>query len=77
MDAALMKYTIILEKAPNNYSAYVPDLPGCVAAGDTREETIRLIQEAVQEHIALLQELGDPVPEPTSEAHTVEAHAAD
>jgi predicted RNase H-like HicB family nuclease len=54
MDAALMKYTIILEKAPNNYSAYVPDLPGCVAAGDTREETIRLIQEAVQEHIALL-----------------------
>ena len=56
-------YTAIIEKTGNGYSAYVPDLPGCVAAGDTRDETEALIREAVTYHLELLRESGDPVPE--------------
>ena len=59
-----MTYTVIIEKTGNGYSAYVPDLPGCVAAGDTREETEALIRDAVTYHLELLRESGDPVPEP-------------
>ncbi len=66
-----MTYTAIIEKALNGYSAYVPDLPGCVAAGDTREETEALIREAVTYHLELLRESGDPVPEPEATAALV------
>ena len=59
-----MTYTVVIEKTGNGYSAYVPDLPGCVAAGDTREETEALIQEAVTYHLETLRESGDPIPEP-------------
>jgi predicted RNase H-like HicB family nuclease len=59
-----MKYVVVYEQTPNNWSAYVPDLPGCVAAGDTRAETEQLIHEAIQLHIASLREHGEPVPEP-------------
>ena len=55
-----MKYTVVIEKTGNGCSAYVPDLPGCVAAGDTREETEELIREAIVYHLALLREVGDP-----------------
>ena len=68
-----MRYAIIIEKAGDNYSAYVPDLPGCVAAGDTPEETERLLSEAIRLHIEGLREDGQPVPEPTSIAEYVEA----
>jgi predicted RNase H-like HicB family nuclease len=65
------EYTVIYEWTGKNYSAYVPDLPGCVAAGDTLEETEQLIREAIQLYIEALSEQGDPVPEPTVKAGTV------
>lgn len=61
-------HTVILERGPKNWSAYVPDLPGCVAAAKTRAETERLIREAIEFHIEGLRADGDPVPEPTSDA---------
>lgn len=59
-----MRYTIVVEKAENNYSAYVPYLLGCVATGDTVEETEREIHEAIEFHIEGLIEDGLPVPQP-------------
>lgn len=61
-----MRYAIVVEKAENNYSAYVPDLPGCVATGLTVEETEREIREAIELHIEGLIEDGLPIPQPTS-----------
>jgi predicted RNase H-like HicB family nuclease len=68
-----MRYAIIIEKANGNYSAYVPDLPGCVATGATREETEQRIREAIRFHIDGLREDGQPIPEATSIAEYVEA----
>ena len=67
-----MKYTVIIEKGPTSYGAYVPDLPGCVAVADTREEVSTLIQEAVASHLELLAEDGQPIPEPRSSAQLVD-----
>ncbi|MDP2762271.1 MAG: type II toxin-antitoxin system HicB family antitoxin [Sideroxyarcus sp.] len=61
-----MRYAIVLEKGTNNYSAYVPDLPGCVATGFTVEETEREIREAIGFHIEGLIEDGLPIPQPAS-----------
>ena len=61
-----MRYAIVVEKAENNYSAYVPDLPGCVATGFTVEETEREIREAIGFHIEGLIEDGLPIPQPAS-----------
>lgn len=61
-----MKYTVIYETTSTGYSAYVPDLPGCVAAGATRAEVERLIESAVHEHVRMLRELGQPVPPATT-----------
>jgi predicted RNase H-like HicB family nuclease len=61
-----MRYAIVVEKAGNNYSAYVPDLPGCVATGTTVEETEREIREAIEFHIEGLREDGLLVPHPSS-----------
>jgi len=61
-----MRYAIVLEKAANNYSAYVPDLPGCVATGHTVEETEREIREAIEFHIEGLREDGLLIPQPES-----------
>ncbi len=68
-----MRYGIVIEKAADNYSAYVPDLPGCVATGDTPEETEELIREAIRMHVEGLREDGLPVPEPTSILEYIEA----
>ena len=68
-----MKYLVVVEKAGRNYSAYVPDLPGCVATGATAEETQRNIREAVAMHIEGLREDGLPVPEPQTQAEFVDA----
>ena len=68
-----MKYVAIIEKGPTSYGAYLPDLPGCVAAGDTYEETETLIREAVVLHLELMGEHGDPIPAPTCTAIVVEA----
>ena len=66
-----MKYTIIIEKGPTSYGAYIPDLPGCVAAGDTREEVISLVTAAA-DHVELMAEHGETIPEPASSAIEVE-----
>jgi predicted RNase H-like HicB family nuclease len=58
-----MQYAVVVEKTGNGYSAYVPDLPGCVAAARTRAETERLIREAIQFHLEGLRENGDPIPQ--------------
>ena len=66
-----MSYTAIIEKTHNGYSAYVPDLPGCVAAADTRKETEALIHEAVTLHLDMLRTNGEPIPEPLTTARLV------
>ena len=68
----LKKYAVVIEKAEGNYSAYVPDLPGCVAVGDTVPECNAAIQEAIEAHIRVMHDEGLPVPEPTSVAAEVE-----
>jgi predicted RNase H-like HicB family nuclease len=67
-----MKYAVIIEKAKNNLAAYVPDLPGCVAVGDSREEVLREIKEAIAFHLEGMREDGLPIPEPSSAAEYVE-----
>ena len=67
-----MRYAIVVERAVNNYSAYVPDLPGCVATGATMEETEQLIREAIELHLAGLREDGLPIPQPSSQVVYVE-----
>ncbi len=71
-----MLYTIVIERAPKNYAAYVPDLPGCVATGDTREDAIREIRQAIRHHIDSLREHGEPVPEPHCTSTVVDVAAA-
>ena len=60
-----MKYAVVIEKGPESFGAYVPDIPGCVAVGETRSDVVRLIQEAVEMHLQGLQEQGDEIPLPT------------
>ena len=67
-----MKYTVVIERTDNGYSAYAPDLPGCVAAGDSVVEVEELIREAIILHVESLREHGDPVPEPQTSAALVE-----
>ena len=68
-----MRYGVVIEKAEGNYSAYVPDLPGCVATGSTPEEAEEQIRQAIRFHLKGLREDGLPVPEPTSIFEYVEA----
>jgi len=67
-----MKYLVVIEKGGNSFGAYVPDLPGCAAVGETREEALQLIREAVDLHLSSLKEHGDPVPEPASSTEYVQ-----
>ena len=64
----MKEYTVIYEKADSNYSAYVPDLPGCVTTGATLEETETNMREAIELYIDTLREDGKPIPEPTTKA---------
>ena len=64
----MKEYTVIYEWAGNNYSAYVPDLPGCIACGDTLEETKALIKGAIELYIEELKKDGKAIPEPTKKA---------
>ena len=68
-----MKYLVVIEKANANYSAYLPDLPGCIATGKSKEEARQNIIEALAIHIEGLKEDGLPVPEPASEADYIAA----
>ena len=67
-----MRYAVIVEKGPESYGAHVPDLPGCVAAGESREEVMSLIQEAMAFHIEGLKRDGLPVPPPSSAVEFVD-----
>ena len=71
-----MEYLVVLEQSESGWGAHVPDLPGCVAAGASREETLHLIREAVSFHLEGLRETGEPVPPPASVAETVAVGAA-
>jgi predicted RNase H-like HicB family nuclease len=71
-----MKYAVIVEEGENSFGAYVPDLPGCVAVADTKEEVLELIQEAIGFHIEGLREGGQPIPGPSSSIEYVEVRAA-
>jgi predicted RNase H-like HicB family nuclease len=70
-----MRYAIVIEPANDNFSAYVPDLPGCVATGATLEESEQAIREAIEFHIEALREDGAPVPPPTSRVDYIEVAA--
>jgi predicted RNase H-like HicB family nuclease len=68
-----MRYAVVIEAAGSTYSAYVPDLPGCVAAASTLEDVKREIRKAIRFHIEGLAEDGDPIPQPLTHAEYIEA----
>ena len=70
-----MKFAVVIEKGPTSWGAYVPDLPGCVAAAETRDEAFSLIREAIEFHIEGMREHGEEIPTPHSEADYVEVSA--
>jgi len=71
-----MEYLVVLEKGKSSYGAYVPDLPGCVAVGETRREVLKLIREGSELHIEALRDAGEAVPAPTSRSQVVKVRAA-
>jgi predicted RNase H-like HicB family nuclease len=71
-----MIYAVVFEKAPHNWAAYVPDLPGCVTTGPTLEDTRRLIAEAIEFHIEGMRLRGEEVPEPSTVVDRVQVRAA-
>lgn len=70
-----MRYAVVIERAGENFSTYVPDLPGCVATGRTVQEAERAIRDAIAHHLAGLREDGLPIPTPTSQVDYVEVAA--
>lgn len=71
-----MRYLVVVEKGPSSYGAHVPDLPGCIAAGQTKEEVLSLIREAIEFHLESLKHDGQPIPVPASTSELVEVQAA-
>ncbi len=71
-----MRYLVVVEQGATSFGAYVPDLPGCVAAGETREEVLDLIREAIEFHIEGLRQEGQPVPPPSSSSEVIDVAAA-
>ncbi len=71
-----MRYAVIVEEGETSFGAYVPDLPGCVAVAETRNEVLRLIEEAIEFHVDGLRQDGQPIPEPSSSIEYVEVRAA-
>jgi len=71
----MKEFVVVFEKGASSWGAYVPDLPGCVAAAETREEAESLIREALQTHIELMKERGLPIPEPSSDTTRVSVAA--
>ncbi|GBD25299.1 hypothetical protein HRbin30_00614 [bacterium HR30] len=71
-----MRYMVVIERGETSWGAHVPDLPGCVAVGETREEVLQLIREAIEFHIQSLKEDGLPLPPPSSEGEFVEVGVA-
>jgi len=71
-----MRYAVIVEEGETSFGAYVPDLPGCVAVAETRNEVLRLIEEAIEFHVDGLRQDGQPIPEPSSSIEYLEVRAA-
>lgn len=71
-----MEYLVVVEKGKSSYGAYVPDLPGCVAVGETRREVVKLIREGIKLHIEAMREAGEPIPPPTSKSEVIKVRAA-
>ena len=71
-----MEYLVIVENGKTNYGAYVPDLPGCVAVGETRREVMKLIREGIALHLESLLEAGEEIPAPASKGEVVRVRAA-
>ncbi len=71
-----MRYLVVVEKGASSYGAHVPDLPGCIAAAETKEEVLTLIREAIEFHLEDLRQEGQPIPSPTSTSELVEVEAA-
>jgi predicted RNase H-like HicB family nuclease len=71
-----MQYLVVIEKGKSGYGAYVPDLPGCIAAGSTQEEVVQLIHEAIELHLEDLRDQGVSIPPPCSTGQLVEVSAA-
>lgn len=72
-----MEYLVIVEKGREGYGAYVPDLPGCVAVGETRREVKRLIRDAIEMHLDALKESGQELPPPASRSELIKVRAAE
>ncbi|NNC89724.1 MAG: type II toxin-antitoxin system HicB family antitoxin [Akkermansiaceae bacterium] len=70
-----MRFAVVIEKGPSSWGAYVPDLPGCVAAAGTRDEVFELIREAIEMHLEGMREDGEPIPTPQSEADYIDVPA--
>jgi predicted RNase H-like HicB family nuclease len=70
-----MRYVIVIENAGSNFSAYAPDLPGCIATGATIEETERMMREAIEFHLECLRADGDAIPPPSSKVEYVDVAA--
>lgn len=70
-----MRYLVVVEEGPTSFGAYVPDLPGCIAAGETREEVLQLISEAIEFHLEGLKQERQMIPRPHSSSAFVEIHA--
>jgi predicted RNase H-like HicB family nuclease len=66
-----MQYVVIVERGETSYGAYVPDLPGCVAVAETKEQVLKLIREAIELHLEALREEGLPLPQPSSTSEVV------
>jgi predicted RNase H-like HicB family nuclease len=66
-----MQYSVVVERGKHNYSAYVPDLPGCVTTGRTLEEVRANISEAIAGHLEIMREYGDPIPEPSTHVYYI------
>ena len=70
-----MKYAVVIEQGDTSFGAYVPDLPGCVATAETREEVVKLIHEAIEFHIEGLKEDGQPIPKASSSVEFIDVAA--
>ncbi len=69
------RYPVVIEQTSTGYSAYSPDVPGCVSVGDSEEETRRSFQDALAAHFEAMREVGEPIPEPHSSVDYVEVAA--
>lgn len=71
-----MQYLVVVEEGSESFGAYVPDLPGCIAVGESKNEVLTLIRESIEFHIEDLKETGRPIPPPSSSSEVVEVEAA-